>query len=172
MSLMAIFRLCKTLKGQGLRASTVNMSFKEQLLMFLHIVSHNMSIEKGKMIEVNEERKTQFQWPKSMSKELLNFLASKKKFNGKYLSDHIDIHLNIMKMHELSYLRLEVKNHILGGMTTLNIMTVSHSAYETYTTACNAYQNSIESVERRLFMHKLVILTFKKKNNSKPSTLR
>jgi len=34
-------------------------------------------MEKGKMKEVNEEKKTQFRWSKTMSKEVLNFLAMK-----------------------------------------------------------------------------------------------
>jgi len=33
-------------------------------------------MEKGKMKEVNEEKKTQFRWSKTMSKKLLTFLAS------------------------------------------------------------------------------------------------
>jgi len=42
MSPMAFFRLCETLEGKGLLASTVHMSVKEQMLMFLHLLGHNV----------------------------------------------------------------------------------------------------------------------------------
>ena len=73
------------------------------------------------MKEVSEDKKTQFRWSKPMSKELLKFLADEvkkgnrpnntfksssfvtvtdmisKKFNVKYLSDHVDNHLRTVE---------------------------------------------------------------------------
>lgn len=42
MIFMAVFRFCEALEGKGLLASRVNMSFKEQVLMFLHLVGRNV----------------------------------------------------------------------------------------------------------------------------------
>uniref|UniRef100_A0A7C9CI48 DUF8040 domain-containing protein n=1 Tax=Opuntia streptacantha TaxID=393608 RepID=A0A7C9CI48_OPUST len=42
MSPMAFFRLCKTLEGKGLFTSTVHMSVREQVLMFLHLLGHKV----------------------------------------------------------------------------------------------------------------------------------
>ena len=79
------------------------------------------SVEKGKMKEISEAKKTQFRWFKPMSKELLKFLADEvekgnrpnnffksssfvtaanmisKKFDVKCLSNHVDNHLRIVK---------------------------------------------------------------------------
>uniref|UniRef100_A0A7C9CN93 Myb/SANT-like domain-containing protein n=1 Tax=Opuntia streptacantha TaxID=393608 RepID=A0A7C9CN93_OPUST len=78
-------------------------------------------MEKGKMKEISEDKKTQFRWSKPMSKELLKFLADEvkkgnrpnnffktssfvaaanmisKKFDIKYLPDHVENHLRIVK---------------------------------------------------------------------------
>ena len=38
---MAFYRLCEALDGKGLLANTLNMSVKEQVLMFLQLVGYN-----------------------------------------------------------------------------------------------------------------------------------
>ena len=79
------------------------------------------SMEKGKMKEISEDKKTQFRWSKPMSKELLKFLADEvkkgnrpnnffksssfvaaanmisKKFDIKCLPDHVENHLRTVK---------------------------------------------------------------------------
>ncbi|KAJ8435557.1 hypothetical protein Cgig2_015412 [Carnegiea gigantea] len=42
MNPMAFFKLCETLEGKRLLASIMNMSIKEQILMSLHLVGHNV----------------------------------------------------------------------------------------------------------------------------------
>jgi len=42
MNPLAVFRLCETLEGKGLLARTVHMSVREQVLMFLHLLGHNV----------------------------------------------------------------------------------------------------------------------------------
>ena len=122
-------------------------------------------MEKGKMKKVNEEKKTQFRWLKTMSKELLTFLASEvqkenrpnnsfksssfaaaanaisKKFNVKCLPEHIDNHLKTVKNAWGIISKLRDKESGFEWNDNLKMITVSPSVYDTYIEVCNAHQN-------------------------------
>ena len=117
-------------------------------------------MEKGKMKEVNEEKKTQFRWSKTISKELLTFLASEvqkgnrpnnffksfsfaavanaipKKFNVKCLPKHIDNYLKTVKKAWGITSKLRDKESKFGWDDNLKMITVSPSVYDTYIEVC------------------------------------
>ncbi|KAJ8423350.1 hypothetical protein Cgig2_026110 [Carnegiea gigantea] len=203
MSPIAFFRLCEALERKLLFVSTMNMSVKEQVLMFLHLIGHNVRFraiggrffrstwsihtyfhavlqailklypespeespaamdarresedrgeetettwKKGKMKEVNEAKKTQFRWSKSMSKELLTFLANEvqkgnrpnnsfksssyvapanaisKKFDVKCSPEHIDNHLSIVKNAWVVISKLRDKDSVVSFNRRIQLM--------------------------------------------------
>jgi len=120
-------------------------------------------MEKGKMKEVNEEKKTQFQWSKTMLIELLTCLASEvqkgnrpnnsfksssfaaatnvisKKFNVKCLPEHIDNHLKTVKNAWGIISKLRDEEFGFGWDDNLKMITISPSVYDTYIEVYNAH---------------------------------
>ncbi|KAJ8434613.1 hypothetical protein Cgig2_025039 [Carnegiea gigantea] len=138
MSSMAFFRLCEALEGKAFLASTVNMSVKGQVLIFLHLLGHNLSLysmEKRKMKEVNEEEKTQFWWSKPMSKELLTFLANEvskeNRPNNSFKSSSYVAVANAISKKD--------KEFDFGWDDNLKMITRSPTVYNTYADVCTQF---------------------------------
>ncbi|KAJ8436442.1 hypothetical protein Cgig2_030954 [Carnegiea gigantea] len=112
-------------------------------------------MDKGKMKEVSEDKKTQFRWSKPISKELLKFLADEvkkgnrpnntfksssfvaaadtisKKLNVKCLPDHVDNHLRTVKTVWGIIAKLRNQSGC-GWDENLRIIRMSPDVYNTY----------------------------------------
>ncbi|KAJ8445218.1 hypothetical protein Cgig2_024424 [Carnegiea gigantea] len=112
MSPMAFFRLCEALERKGLLPSTVNMSVKEQVLMFLHLIGHNVSIPMSKKLltflanEVQKGNRPNNSFKSSSYVAAANAIS--KKFNVKCLPEHIDNHLKTANPTHEKYLNKKI----------------------------------------------------------------
>jgi len=113
------------------------------------------------MKEVSQDKTTQFRWSKPMSKELLKVLADEvkkgnrpnntfksssfvaitdmisKKFNVKYLSDHVDNHLRTVKTAWGIIAKLRSQSSC-GWDENMRMICMSPNVYNIYVEVCSA----------------------------------
>ncbi|KAJ8432336.1 hypothetical protein Cgig2_020685 [Carnegiea gigantea] len=142
---LTFFRLCQALEGKGLLVSTVNMSVKEQVLMFLHLVGHIVRFRaiKGRFFRSTCSIHTYFHivlqailklYPTNRpnnSFKSSSFVATvnaiSKKFNVKCFLEHIDNHLKTAVIS-----KLRNKESGFGWDDNLKMIIVSYNTYTDY----------------------------------------